>query len=268
MKKKVSVIGYGALGRTFAQAFEDKLAENLLLSGILSDRQRDREDIARDHSCAVYTCLEELLEDKPDYVIELAGAEVVAGWGEQILRQGCDFILASIGALADASLYASLKAAAESSGARIYVPSGAVGGFDLMQTISLMGETQAIIENIKAPESLAGAPYLEDKTLSDTERQVLFEGNAADAIKGFPKNVNVAVASALASVGIDQMAVQIVSVPGQKSSVHRVRLTSELADAVIEVSSRPDPQNPRSSTITAWSIVSLLQNLNSAVQFY
>ena len=92
--------------------------------------------------------------------------------------------------------------------------------------------------------------------------------NAKKAIEGFPKNVNVAVASAIASVGTEDMQVEITSCPGEKNNIHRITTENNLGKAVIEITSKPDPENPRSSIITAWSIVALLENLAGYIQFF
>ena len=62
------------------------------------------------------------------------------------------------------------------------------------------------IETRKPPGGLAGAPYLEKNAISVdslTEPKLVFEGNALDAAAGFPANVNVAAALALAPAGFD-----------------------------------------------------------------
>ena len=84
-------------------------------------------------------------------------------------------------------------------GTRLFIPNGAVGGLDLLQTYALMGDAHLTIENEKAPKSLNGAPYLAGRTLSETAAETVFTGSVKDAIAGFPKNVNVAVAASLAA---------------------------------------------------------------------
>ena len=56
------------------------------------------------------------------------------------LGNGISIIPLSIGAFADKAFYDEAMDAAGKSGARILIPSGAVGGFDVLRTISLMAE--------------------------------------------------------------------------------------------------------------------------------
>ena len=173
-----------------------------------------------------------------------------------------------MGSLADDELYAALAKAAQESGTRLHLPSGAIGGFDLLRTIALAGTKEVSIESRKGPASLNGAPYLEGRLLSEECEELVFEGSAREAIAAFPKNVNVAVATAVAAADVDRTKVAVRSVPGMKRNTHTIRAASEYTEVCLEISSIPDPANPKSSTTTAWSVAALLKNLASPVQFF
>lgn len=136
-----------------------------------------------------------------------------------------------------------------------------------MQIFALMGDSKVSIESTKAPRSLNGAPYLAGRELSEQEEELVFCGNVKDAIGGFPKNVNVAVATSLASDNPDTE-VRIRSVPGRTENSHSITLEGAHMKAEIKVCSTPDPLNPKSSVSAAWSVVALLKNLASPVFFY
>ena len=103
--------------------------------------------------------------------------------------------------------------------------------------------------------------------LSIEREELVFSGSALEAIRSFPKNVNVAVAAALSGVGPENTTVEIVSVPGLEENSHCIYGQNKSVRVTLETSSLPDPSNPRSSTLAAWSVVSLLQNLASPFQF-
>ncbi len=266
-KKKVALIGYGALGRIFSMALTEKLAENYIISGVLEQNSDFFETINSD-GFNIYKDIAELIADKPDYVVEMAGGGAIRALAKRILSSGIKLVIASIGALADDELRNDLIKTASEHETKFYLISGAIGGFDVLQTIQLMGGSKGIIENFKAPVSLNGAPYLNGKLLSEECVTDVFSGNAREAIVGFPNNVNVAVSSALASVGLDNMKVDIQSVPGLEDNVHKVTVSNPLVKAVIEISSSPDRNNPKSSTMTAWSAVALLKNLASPMELF
>ncbi len=262
--KKVAIIGGGALGAVLAENMKDKLKDRYEITGILT--RTPAKNLAEKVGCRAYESLGELLAERPDHVVEIAGIAAVAEHGAKILREGIDLIVVSVGALANEELYGSLRQAAAESGSKLYVASGAIGGFDLMRTFAVMGPMEARIENSKAPENLEGAPYLAGRILSRRDPEIIFEGSVGEAIVGFPKNVNVAVATDLA-VSCDTD-VLIQSVPGLQRNRHVIRLSNRTAEAEIAISSDPDPQNPKSSTFTAWSVIALLDNLDSPVQFF
>lgn len=267
MKKKIAVIGYGALSKIFLDLFKIHLANDYDINGILIKNQDKRND-AISLGYNTYGNLEELFLDKPDYVAEFASASAIKEYSIEILNKGINLIIVSVGALEDENFYKEIKNAAINSGAEIFVASGAIGGFDLMRTFALDSSAQAKIQTSKSPKSWDGAPYLENITLSKSNKEIIFQGNAKEAIKGFPKNVNVAVATSIAVSGVENTQVELISVPEAKGNTHKISLESQVAKATIEITAKKDLNNPKSSVITAWSVVALLKNLVDVIKFF
>lgn len=268
MKKSVAVIGYGALGKILVDVILEKLSDDYVIQGVWTRSIVKHRPTLKEKGVPAYSTIDELLADSTDYVIEIAGVQVVRAYAEQILESGKDLIVTSVGALADEAFYASLQETARSKKQKVYVASGAVGGFDIFQSIALMGQAQGKIHTQKAPRSLEGAPHLEGRDLSKESAELIFDGTAEEAITAFPKNINVAVASALASVGVEEMHTQIESVPGLEANIHEITVENNSVLASLKVTSQPDADNPKSSVITAWSVAALLQNLASPIEFY
>ena len=266
-RKTVAVIGCGALGSIVAGNLERKLGSAYRLTGVLARNITHAKALAEHASCKACQDIEDLLEDRPDYVVELAGVSAVLEYGEAVLRSGSDFVIVSIGALADHATKDRLTRAAEDSGTHIYVVSGAIGGLDVMQTMAIMGVCKASIDNIKPCGSLNGAPYLKGIPLPEDQETLVFDGPVEDAIRGFPKNVNVAVATALAS-DCPNTRVTIQSSPDAARNCHQICLQNEQAEIHMTFSSKPDPDNPKSSSITAWSVLALLKQLASPIRFF
>lgn len=266
--KNIAVIGAGALSRIFCQQVQKQLSKQYQITAIMSRNIEHADSLAQTISALPCTAIDQLLSTKPDIVVELASRDAVTQYGETILKAGCNLVVISVGALSNEALKNRLETAAKDANRKIYVPNGAVGGLDLMQTFAAMGPCKVEIQNTKAPKSLSGAPYLKGKVLSDTEAEILFEGDVATAINGFPKNVNVAVPSALASESMDTAIVRVKSDPETTRNTHSIRLTNDLMQAQLTISSRPDPANPKSSTSTAYSVVALLKNLANPIEFF
>ena len=51
---------------------------------------------------------------------------------------------------------------AKENGTRIYIASGATGGFDVLRTAALMGKATARFYNEKGPDALKGTPVYEE----------------------------------------------------------------------------------------------------------
>ena len=160
-------------------------------------------------------------------------------------------------------LHAELQAAEEGN-ARIYIPSGAVGGFDVLRTISLIAEAndwdiKAGIHTHKGPDSLRNTPLYADE-LQDKEQSV-FSGSTKEAIALLPTKVNVAVASALATIGPENATAEITSVPKFIGDDHCITVETDGLKAVVDIYSA-------NSDIAAWSVVALMRNLSSTMMFF
>lgn len=264
--KKVALIGCGALGGIVARHF-DQAGEGWELTTVMAKTLAHAERLLEETGAVAVATIDELLETKPDLVIETAGIGAVKAYAETVLKAGIDLMIVSIGALADREYYKRLEATALIHGARLYVANGAIGGFDAMRTYCLMGADEVTITSTKAPKSLKGAPGLGERVLSETEDEVVFEGSMEEAIAGFPKNVNVGVATAVATERADTK-VCIVSRPTAKENGHFITIRGPRLHAEMMFCSEPDPVNPRSSTSTAYSVLAFMKNLQSPVVFF
>lgn len=88
-----------------------------------------------------------------------------------------------------------------------------------------------------------------------------------EAIEHFPENVNVAVDTALATTGVENTKVSIISIPGFESNKHEIKLVGETISVNVIVETTPSKDNPKSSTLAAYSVISLLKNLVAPITF-
>jgi aspartate dehydrogenase len=118
----------------------------------------------------------------------------------------------------------------------------------------------------KPPGGLSGAPYLEENAidiaeLSESKR--VFAGTAREAARGFPANVNVAAALALAGIGPDRTTIEIWADPGVTRNVHRIEVEADAARFSLQIENVPSAENPRTGRLTALSVVATLRKLSS-----
>lgn len=259
-KLKLGIIGNGYLGEIIAGAWRDGLLPEYELVGIMGRTKEKTDALANEMGCKSCSGIGELLELKPDYIAEAASVASVKDMAEKILTNGSNFIVLSIGAFADQEFYEKVKETAKKHNTRVYIASGAVGGFDVLRTVSLMGEATAGIETRKGPESLRNTPLFGEYLLTDEESTMVFEGNAKEAIGLLPTKVNVAVASSLATAGPDRTKVNIHSVPEMIGDDHKITAEIDGVKAVVDIYSS-------TSAIAGWSVVAVLQNIVSPVVF-
>ncbi len=263
----LAIIGSGSLGSIIARVVSQNLSDEYEIVGVLSGRIENAIKLADEIGCKAYKTLNEIIDDKPDYIIEAASIDVFKEIRVEILANGINLIPLSVGALADKEFYNNLETAASKNKSRIHVPSGAVGGFDVLSASMLMEDAEVSIVSEKSPESLNGAPLLKGRKLSEEKAEEIFSRSAKEAIKHFPENVNVAVITALATTGVENTKVSINSIPGFESNKHEIKLLGETMKINVVVETKPSKNNPKSSTLAAYSVISLLKNLVASITF-
>ncbi len=268
MKKyKLAIIGSGSLASIIGKIVSQDLSEEYEILGVLSGKIENAVKLADEIGCKAYNTLNEIIDDKPNYIIEAAFPDVLKDIGVKILEKSINLIPLSVGALADKEFYNNVKAAALENNSRVHIPSGAVGGFDVLRASMLMEDAEVSITTDKSPESLNGAPFLKGRKLSEEKAEEIFNGFAMEAIEYFPENVNVAVTTALATTGAANTKVSVYSIPGFKSNKHEIKLTGEVVNVNVIIETKPSEDNPKSSTLAAYSVISLLKNLVSPITF-
>ncbi|MGO3306734.1 MAG: aspartate dehydrogenase domain-containing protein [Sphingobacterium sp.] len=262
--KTVAIVGCGKLANIVVQAKAKGLLTDYEIIGTYS-RTFDNakllaenvNSVSKAHCTACHT-IDELFALKPDYIVETASPTSLREIALPALKNGSSIVTLSIGALADADFYNQVAQTAMEYGTRVHLASGAIGGFDVLRTVSLMEASQVTFETKKGPNSLKNTDvYHED--LQNEAREV-FNGNAIDAIALFPTRVNVAVAAALASTGPENINVSINSQPEFVGDKHRIEIESDQIHAVIDGSSK-------TAQIAGWSIVNTLRNITSPIAF-
>lgn len=261
---RVAIAGLGAIGLELARRLTPGLLPGDAGVGVPGMRlvavaARDRERAAATLAAAGVTVpvvtIEEL-EPLADIVVECAPAALLPSIAEPVLRAGKELIVLSVGALLDRLELVDL---ARATGGRITVPTGALLGLDAVAAAAESGIDSVKLVTRKPPLGLAGAPHLAGRDLAGlTEAVQVFAGTARGAAKGFPANLNVSVALALAGIGPDRTEVEIWADPAVTRNTHTITLRSPVADLTMTIENVPS-ENPKTGRITALSVVSLLR---------
>jgi aspartate dehydrogenase len=174
-------------------------------------------------------------------------------------------VVLSAGALLDNE---DLIALAKQNGGQIVVPTGALIGLDAV-TAAAVGNIHSVTMVTRKPvQGLAGAPYIVENNIDIeriTEPLRIFEGTAREAAKGFPANLNVAVALSLAGIGPDRTRLEIWADPTVTRNIHRVEVESDSARFSMSIENIPS-ENPKTGRITALSVIAYLRKQRSALR--
>ena len=260
----VGIAGLGAIGLHLARAL-DAGVEGLRLIAVSA---RDEAKAARNivgftHRPAIVP-LAALAQ--ADIVVEAAPAAVFEEVATAAIEAGRIFVPSSVGALLP-RMY--LVERAKQTGARIIVPTGALLGLDAVRAAAEGNVSSVTIETRKPPGGLVGAPYLGQHgidVLGITTPTRIFQGNAFDAAQGFPANVNVAAALALAGIGPERTMVEIWADPGMTRNMHTIRVEADEVRLNMTIENVPSVENPRTGRITPLSILACLRGMTSTLK--
>jgi aspartate dehydrogenase len=255
---RVAIAGFGAIGRELAA----RIARGIpgIELGAIGARDRAKVEPAL-QALGLDVPIEPIdaLEPHADLVVECAPAALLPTIAEPFLRAAKEAVVLSVGALLE---HPHLVELAAEHGGTITVPTGALVGLDAVAACA-EGEIQSVQLTTRKPVAgLVGAPALDrDGVRIDvglTEPLRVFSGTAREAVRGFPANLNVAAALALAGIGPDLTAVEIWADPSLTRNTHTIDVVSDVADLRLTIENVPS-ENPRTGKITALSVVSLLR---------
>ena len=262
MALRVALGGFGAIGKGVAERLDAGI-EGLELAAVSArDTARAAAAMAGFGRTVPVLPLARLGDDA-DIVVECAPAALLREIAEPALARGRSVIVLSCGALLDNFGLVDL---ARRQGGRILVPTGALIGLDAVAAAAEGGIERVHMVTRKPPLGLAGAPYLEQHGISVVglvAPKCVFTGTAREAARGFPANVNVAAALALAGIGPERTTIEIWADPGVTRNTHRIEVEAEAARLSLQIENVPSVENPKTGRLTPLSVVALLRKLSS-----
>ncbi|HRO28843.1 aspartate dehydrogenase domain-containing protein [Citricoccus sp.] len=289
----VLLLGFGAIGRQVAlQLAPEREAGTVRMwaaeRDVAASRHRALPGVELVTTGADLDCLNwsDVLTGA-DLVVECAGVAPAGEYGPDVIAAGTDLVLTSVGALADPDIARRLLAGP----GRLWVTSGAIGGFDVLGAAADAGGLDRVrIRTTKLPTSLLRpwmSPAARDALAAlrpGDEPVTVFSGGPAQAIEQFPANVNVAVGLAWATRGrpaaggtetggtetggtvrgadevallrrsLDRVRVELVADPAVERSRHEILAEGPAGRFELSFESAPSPENPKTSGLTALSV--------------
>jgi aspartate dehydrogenase len=258
---RVAIAGFGAIGKVVAEWLDRDGIEGLGLAAVSARDIARAERAMAGFSGAVPVLPLARLADTADIVIECAPAALLCEIAEPALAAGRTVIVLSCGALLD---HFDLVDLARRHRGRILVPTGALLGLDAVQAAAQGDISRVHMVTRKPPSGLDGAPYLVERGIrlaGLAEACRVFTGTAREAARGFPANVNVAAALALAGLGPDRTTIEIWADPAVNRNIHRIELLSDAVHLTMQIENVPSTENPKTGRLTPLSVIALLKKL-------
>ena len=261
---RVAIAGLGAIGRTLARKLTDGLPGLSLACAAVGDRAKAQAWLNAEGIVCPLVEFEEF-PSYADLAVECAPGALLDRICRPMLDAGKRVMVLSAGALLPRPELIEL---AKVRGGQIIVPTGALLGLDAV-TAAAEGKIESVrMVTRKPPGGLAGAPYLEANGISveglNAPKQV-FVGTAREGAAGFPANVNVAAALALAGIGPDRTMMEIWADPTIERNCHIIEVESDSARLTLKIENIPS-ENPKTGRITALSVLAALRKLNAPLR--
>ncbi len=263
MTKKVGLIGIGYIGTTIIQAIIEGKIENAEIQAVYDIDKEKVEKIKEEYpSIRIMSSITDFHDCS--IIIECAIQEVVTQIFDVIVKSEKYFIPMSIGAfITFPDLYSKYQNLNEKQRSKILLPSGAIGGFDCIDTIKLVGIKNARIQTRKPNRSFRNNKFIESNNikLSENSSVVLFEGNAKLATTYFPRSINVAARLALSTLGPEKTSVEIIADPSISRNIHTIEIESEVGKYNFIFENNPSPANPKTSWLAALSAIYTIKGI-------
>jgi aspartate dehydrogenase len=238
----VGIVGCGAIGTLIAEAVDKGIVrcDGLILFDVVFEKaQKLRRSLHA--TVKVVKSLDEMIKLPPTVIVEAASQQAAKEYIGKIVSRDIDLIVMSVGALLELGIQSS----------RIHVPSGAIGGLDALSSADLAGIDKVTLTTRKSPKVL---------DLANREEKVVYEGDALEAVRRFPREMNVAATLAL-TVPREKVKVRVISDPKVEKNVHEVRVKWKYGRMLLKFENDPHPDNPKTSALAAWSAIRLLKNI-------
>ncbi|HEU5273134.1 MAG TPA: aspartate dehydrogenase [Xanthobacteraceae bacterium] len=261
---RVAIAGLGAIGRALARRLADGVPGVTLACVAARDHAKAQAWLdAQRLDCPLVEL--DAFPQHADLAVECAPAAVLEDICRPMLQAGKRVMVLSAGALLPRPHLIEL---ANATGGQIIVPTGALLGLDAVSAAAEGAIHSVRMITRKPPAGLSGAPYLVKNGISVAGLNAakrIFAGTAREAAAGFPENVNVVAALALAGVGPDRTTIEIWADPAVARNCHTIEVDADSARFSLAIENIPS-ENPKTGRITALSVLAALRKLNAPLR--
>lgn len=265
---RVGIIGCGTIGSQVACAIERQLSRHAGVAYLCDLKSAQALSLKKKltRSSPEIVSFQSLI-DKSDFIVETASTEAAAALIRTAWKQGKDILILSVGGLLKARAF--LSGDGKRGKGTLYVPSGAIAGVDAVLA-ARAGKIRSVKITTRKPlRSLQGSPFFlrNKKRFAHIRKPTLiFEGSAAQAIRFFPENINVAATLSLAGIGPERTRVRIFASPADRVIRHEIEVKGSFGHIVSHITNKPSIQNPKTSRLAVASTIATLEKIFSPIK--
>jgi aspartate dehydrogenase len=259
---RIGIIGCGAIGSVLCRFIDQKLKGSRLVAICDIDKEKATALQRSLKSRPEITDIDGVIK-KSEIVVEAVSPSIVRELLKKCIKKRKHLMVMSVcGLIQNSDLLDKLTA-------RLFIPSGAVCGIDGVKAANIGNIESVTLTSIKNPRSLEGAPYIVKNKIDlkkIKKRRKIFEGSAAEAIKGFPRNINVSATLSLAGIGAKKTKVIIVVNPKIRRNTHEIEVIGSFGRLTAKTENVVSPLNPKSSHLAVLSACATLKRLTGNIK--
>lgn len=257
MAVNVGIVGLGTIGNYLIDRILD--SSDFVLAAVFDIKEERYIELKNRLHCTPHLMKVKDFPQITDVFVECASPKAVEDVVLEAFKRQKIAIIASIGGLMDNP---SLWEKIESMDGKLILPSGAIGGLDILKALEKSEIESVELITRKNPRSIPSVELPDD-----AEEFIVYNGSAREAIRQFPKNVNVAALLSLAGVGFDRTRVTLIADSRVKYNIHIIEIKSKCGNYKITCENFPFERNPATSKLAAQSIWASLKLINGKVTY-
>ena len=262
--KRIGLLGCGSIGTQIAIAIDTGIIPAKLTHIFDEDKEKSTSLASKLKNKPEIVENVHLLSSNPvDLIVEAASQDAVSDNALSILQNRKDLVIMSSGALLDESVFEIISDACKELKKTVYLPSGAISGIDAIKSVKNELDS-VVLTTTKHPNSLKGAKFFDDFKINldeINEPSTIFEGTASEAVRLFPKNINVSALLSLSGLGSHETIVKIIADPNTTKNTHEIIARGKFGQISTKIENVPDSNNPRTSRLAILSAIETIRSI-------
>ena len=262
--KRIGLLGCGSIGTQIAIAIDTGIIPAKLTHIFDEDKEKSTSLASKLKNKPEIVENVHLLSSNPvDLVVEAASQDAVSDNALSILQNRKDLVIMSSGALLDESVFEIISDACKELKKTVYLPSGAISGIDAIKSVKNELDS-VVLTTTKHPNSLKGAKFFDDFKINldeINEPSTIFEGTASEAVRLFPKNINVSALLSISGLGSHETIVKIIADPNTTKNTHKITARGKFGQITTKIENVPDSNNPRTSRLAILSAIETIRSI-------